>query len=54
MTSNRDIISKGRRQAVSDAEIAELREANASWFLYCQRRLTMTHAEALASMQRRS
>lgn len=50
MTSNREIISKGRCQTVTDAEIEELRAANVSWYAYCQKRLTANHADALSAL----
>jgi hypothetical protein len=50
MPTNRDIISNGRVATVSDAEIEELRRAQVSWFTYCQRRLTMSHADAVAAL----
>jgi hypothetical protein len=50
LTSNREIISKGRCQTVTDAEIEELRAANVSWYVYCQKRLTANHADALSAM----
>lgn len=50
MTSNREIISKGRRQTVTDAEIEELRAAKVSWFAYCQKRLFLNHADALSAL----
>jgi hypothetical protein len=50
LASNREIISKGRCQSVTDAELEELRAANVSWFAYCQKRLTANHADALAAL----
>ena len=50
LTSNPEIISKGRCQTVTDAEIAELRAAKVSWYAYCQKRLTANHANALSAM----
>lgn len=50
VNSNREIISKGRCQTVTDAEIKELRAANVSWYVYCQKRLTANHADALSAM----
>jgi len=51
MPTNRDIISNGRVATVSGAEIEELRTAHVSWFAYCQRRLTMSHADAVAALR---
>lgn len=50
MTTKCEIISKGRCQVVTDAEIEELRVADVSWYAYCQKRLTANHSDALAAL----
>jgi len=47
------IISKGRAVQVSQIEIGELRAKCGvyGWYRYCQFRLTMSHAEALATIR---
>jgi hypothetical protein len=49
-TSICEIISKGRSQTVTGAEIEELRAAKVSWYAYCQKRLTANHADALSAL----
>jgi len=50
MTSNREIISKGRCKTVTEAEIEELRAARVPWHAYCQKRLVANHADALSAL----
>ena len=49
----REIISKGRAVRVSQDEIEDIRKKAGvcGWYRYCQLRLTMSHAQALASMR---
>lgn len=49
---NIEIISKGRAVPVSESEIEDLRRKCGAygWYRYCQLRLTMSHAEALAAI----
>ncbi len=46
-----EVISKGRAVPVSESEIEDLRRKCGAhgWYRYCQLRLTMSHAEALAA-----
>lgn len=47
MSSKIQIISKGRYQTLTDAQIEDLRSAKVSWYAYCQKRLTMNHVDAV-------
>lgn len=49
-SATRSIISKGRVRTVSEAELDELRASKVSWFAYCQKRLTLGHAEAVSAL----
>ncbi len=48
-----EIISKGRAVQVSEAELAELRAkcGACGWYRYCQLRLSLSHADALATFR---
>lgn len=48
-----EIISKGRVVDVTETELTELRArcGAVGWYRYCQLRLTMGHAEAIAAIR---
>jgi len=52
MSTDVKIISKGRCQVVSEAELDELRTKRLSWFSYSHARLTRNHVDAVAHLTR--
>lgn len=45
-----EIISQGECVEVTAQQLDEIRSQKVGWLIYCQRRLTMTHEEAIADL----